>query len=374
MRIGILVPSIGAFGQKGFYNAQEIGLAKALDKLCDEIVVYRLTDFRNETKSEPIEGCKNAAYHLLPAKRIGSNGLPDLKQLDASLDVLIFFSDTQLCVPQVHRWAERNDIVLIPYIGVAESHSGNRMKKLAMDLLFRRNVAVYKKHRCAAKTPAVKAELMEMGISDVTVAPIGLDLSLLNADYLAADAGVLKQKYGYSSEDRVLLFIGRMTEEKQPLQMVRLFAQLYGRDPSYRLFMVGTGELCEQVSSEVERLGLSDCVQMRDRIPNRDIWELYRIADCFVNLNRQEIFGMAILEAMYYGCKVVAWEAPGPSFIIEDGMSGCLADSDEEMIDKVFGCSISAEEACRRVKNHFTWTRTADIVLCLCVRDCCIRY
>lgn len=26
------------------------------------------------------------------------------------------------------------------------------------------------------------------------------------------------------------------------------------------------------------------------------------MADSFVNLNQQEIFGMAILEAMYYGC------------------------------------------------------------------------
>ena len=33
MRIGLLITSIGNFGQKGFYNAQEIGLAKELDRL-----------------------------------------------------------------------------------------------------------------------------------------------------------------------------------------------------------------------------------------------------------------------------------------------------------------------------------------------------
>lgn len=33
---------------------------------------------------------------------------------------------------------------------------------------------------------------------------------------------------------------------------------------------------------------------------------------------------MAILEAMYYGCKVVAWDAPGPNLIIENGKSGWL--------------------------------------------------
>ena len=38
MCIGLLITSIGNFGQKGFYNAQEIGLAKELDKLFDEVI------------------------------------------------------------------------------------------------------------------------------------------------------------------------------------------------------------------------------------------------------------------------------------------------------------------------------------------------
>ncbi len=32
MRVGLLVTSIGNFGQRGFYNAQEIGLVKEMDK------------------------------------------------------------------------------------------------------------------------------------------------------------------------------------------------------------------------------------------------------------------------------------------------------------------------------------------------------
>ena len=42
MKIGLLITSIGSFGKKGYYNAQEIGLAKALDSLVDEVRVYKL--------------------------------------------------------------------------------------------------------------------------------------------------------------------------------------------------------------------------------------------------------------------------------------------------------------------------------------------
>ena len=80
------------------------------------------------------------------------------------------------------------------------------------------------------------------------------------------------------------------------------------------------------------------------------------------NLNRQEIFGMAILEAMYYGCKVVAWHAPGPDFIIEDGVSGCLVNDDRELINKVFDEQDFSQSAHRRICDKFTWESTARTI------------
>ena len=94
---------------------------------------------------------------------------------------------------------------------------------------------------------------------------------------------------------------------------------------------------------------------MVERIPNSVIWELYRLADSFVNLNQQEIFGMAILEAMYYGCKVVAWNAPGPNLIIESGKSGWLAKSNEEVIEKIIDKTDVSIEAHHRAFRDFTW-------------------
>lgn len=363
MRVGVLVPSIGQFGDRLFYNAQEIGLAKALDGFCEEVKVYRLVDISCEASVEQLEGCRNAHIQFIPSKRIGSNGLLDLSLLDKTLDALVFFSDTQFLVPAVCRWARKNNVAVVPYIGVTRSHSTSKLKRTVMDLLSGRNVAVYKKLHCAVKTPAVQKDLEKLGVGAVTVTPVGLDLSLLKQDYMDTDISGLKQKYGYTPEEKVLLFIGRMTEEKQPLRMIDLFDRLHRRDSGYKLLMVGTGELRSAVDNAIADRRLSDAVQMIDRIPNKDIWELYRIADSFVNLNRQEIFGMAILEAMYYGCKVVAWEAPGPSFIIENGVSGCLADSEEGILKAIAEDTILPEAAHRRILDHFTWDRTAEKLL-----------
>lgn len=363
MRIGILVLSIGNFGQKGFYNTQEIGLAKAMDSLFDEIKVYKLVAMNQKQSVETIEGCKHSTIVCVPAKSIGNNGIIGTKVLDPTLDALVCFSDTQFYLPKVFRWAQKNQVKLLPYIGVIESHSNNKLKKILVDFMFGRNIRVYKKCHCLVKTPNVKENLEKLGVKKISVTPVGLDLSLLQSDYMNFDVFHLKQKYGYSNDDKVLLFVGRLIEEKQPLRMISIFNSIAKNDEQYKLLMVGNGELKEQVNEQIAKYDLAHKVKLIEKIPNKDIWELYRFADTFVNLNQQEIFGMAILEAMYYGCKVVAWEAPGPSFIIEDGMSGWLVSSEEQAIEKIKDNIDVIKNAHKRICEKFTWSSTAEKIL-----------
>ncbi|MDO5424822.1 MAG: glycosyltransferase family 4 protein [Eubacteriales bacterium] len=362
MKIGIMVLSIGSFGKKGFYNLQEIGLAKAMDALCDETKVYKLVPMSEEGKEEHIEGTRHAFIRSLPSKRVGTNGVPDMELLERDLDALICFSDTQLMLPKVYRWAKKYHIPLFPYIGVVESHSTNPLKKAVIDMLFLRNVAVYRKCHCFVKTLSVRERLTRAGVQGVTVVPVGLDSDLLHADYEHVCVSKLKKKYGYREADKVLLFIGRLIDEKQPVKMIDILAEIRQKDASYKLLMVGTGELKDAVEARIQKLGVQDDVQMVERIPNSDIWELYRFADALVNLNQQEIFGMAILEAMYYGCKVVAWNAPGPNLIVESGVSGWIASNEKGIIAGIIDDKKMQEDAHLRIVEHFLWKNAAEKV------------
>lgn len=71
---------------------------------------------------------------------------------------------------------------------------------------------------------------------------------------------------------------------------------------------------------------------------------------------------MALLEAMFYGCKVVAWTAPGPEFIIENGKSGYLAKSKDDIIEKITDDKIFSYAAHERVISNFTWKKTSEIM------------
>lgn len=360
MRIGLLITSIGNFGQKGFYNAQEIGLAKELDKLFDEVIVYKAVP-RNEKNSKSIiDGCSRSFLHQIPVKSKGINGIWNCNVMDNTLDALVYFSDTQLAVLGVYKWCCKNNIRMYPYIGVVESHSTSVVKKLIINAMFKRNIAVYKKCTCFVKNPTVVEKLTEAGVKNTVLTPVGLDISLLHTDYENISIAELKVKYGFCPDDKILLFIGRLTNEKQPIRMIDILSEIRKMDQSYKLLMVGTGELKSAVEEKIKGLDLSEYVQMIDRIPNSEIWELYRIADSFINLNQQEIFGMAILEAMYYGCKVVAWKAPGPKLIIENNISGYLVESNEDVIKEIGNKDVAAEKVHDRVVNNFTWKNTAE--------------
>ena len=363
MRIGLLITSIGNFGQKGFYNAQEIGLAKELDKLFDEVIVYKAVPDSQTQQVENIKGCVHSVLYQIPVRSKGINGIWDCNIMDGSIDALVCFSDTQLSVPEVYRWCKKNDVALFPYIGVVESHSTSRFKKMIIDTLFRRNINVYKKCTCFVKTPTVEKKLSSLGIKNTEVIPVGLDVSLLKEGYEDTSLTELKRKYGYSEKDKVLLFIGRLIDEKQPIKMIEIFSEVRKKDDCYKLLMVGKGELKHAVEDKINELGLADSVQMIAQIPNSDIWELYRFADAFVNLNQQEIFGMAILEAMYYGCKVVAWNAPGPNLIIENGKSGWLVKNTQEVIEKILNSENIKDEAHKRIAGEFTWESSAKKIL-----------
>ncbi len=360
MRVGLLITSIGNFGKNGYYNAQEIGLAKELDKLVDEVIIYKLVTKTQKDSVKQIQKCRHVVVKTISAKNYGVNGILDVKILDKTLNALVYFSDTQMCVPKVYRWAMKNNIKLFPYIGVIKSHSRNFLKRLMIDGLATRNLAVYKLCYCFAKTPAVEQELINKGIKNTSLTPVGLDSDLLKVNFKNTDKITLKHKYGFQANDKIILFVGRMTEEKEPLKMLDLISKLNYRDNRYKLLMVGTGPLKKIVADKIKDMGLSGVVSTIESIPNKDMWELYRFADCFVNLNKQEIFGMSILESMYYGCKVVAWHAPGPDFIIEDGVSGYLVNNDDEIITVIQNGKLESKNIIKRIKDNFLWGTTAN--------------
>lgn len=345
-----------------YYNSQAEGIAKALAAMGHELSVYHLIPDMDRDEEIVQKGGIRAVY--LKCHHMGKHAFVNTGRLNKEVSCYLTASDNYLFLGRFYRWCENNHILCVPYIGVVHSNNASVWKRFIVDI-FCNNVKYYKKMPTIVKTPMLAEELRQKGAKEIYMVPVGLDKTLLKEDYLNYGRDVLKESHGFSQKDRVVLFVGRMTAEKQPVKMIDIFYKVYQMDDSFRLLMVGQGELAGDVRARISAYGLTRQVTIYDRVPNDRMWELYRLSECFVNLNTHEIFGMAILEAMYYENIVIALNAPGPSLIIENGVSGYNCDCEEEVMEKVMSHDrLRIGEAGRkRVVDNFMWDNLAKEIL-----------
>lgn len=368
MSIGIFIPFIGNFGAKGFYNSQEVGLAKELSKH-DNVIIFKLVSNADSIKTEKIND--RCSINYIPAKNLGINGLIyDFSIINPKeISKLVCFSDTQIIVNRLYKYCNKNNIEFIPYIGVLESNSHNKYIKQFMKIFTKININIYKKcNKVMAKTPNIVQQLQKKEVKNILLSPVGLDFDLMKKDFENYDAISMKRKLGYDESDKIILFIGRLEQLKNPLFAIEILKNILLKDSSYKMIIIGNGSLKNNVINEISN-GLKDKIQFIEKINNEDIWEYYKISNCFINLNKDEIFGMAILESMYYKCPVIAVKAPGPNYIISNSDVGVLVDSlDKEIIteiilDKDKKLDYIKEEASEYIKKNFSWRICAENIL-----------
>ena len=366
MKIGILSTISNDFGRKGFYQGQEAGLAKCLAGRGHSVIIYKRVAYDKKAETEMLGDDIEIRY--IPIRNFGIHGLFPVSNLDTDLDALLMFSDTQLCTPAVYRFCKNHDIAFIPYAGIAHSAQKNLKSKLIMDPLFKMTtLKVYKQVPVVVKTPSVKDELEKMGVAHCTVAPVGLDTNALNMDFRSADRDEIRKDFGYSKDDIVVSFIGRMKTEKKPITAVELFLDAARQDPghNYKLLMVGEGYLLDDVRNKIKSCQLEHQTQVIPRVPYDEMWKIHYASDFFINLCEREIFGMALAEAVFYESSVAAVHAAGPDEILPGLEGHKLCSSNEEIVQWITGGKpdqSALRKSSDELISRYTWNHLADEV------------
>ena len=148
-----------------------------------------------------------------------------------------------------------------------------------------------------------------------------------------AQAIMEKQAADENTYDYDMIYVGRLTYQKDPQRLMRLCARLKEKKPDLKVAMVGTGELLEEVQALCAELGIRDNVQFLGFQSNPI--KMVHDTKAMILTSRWEGAPMCALEAMCLGTPIVSTPSDGMKDIVEDGVSGYLTDDDEVMAEKL---------------------------------------
>jgi 1,2-diacylglycerol 3-alpha-glucosyltransferase len=363
MKIAIVVPIMGNFGKRGFYHSQEIGLGKELARKGNAVTVYKCVSQKHYKKIE-MEIHGNLKIMYIPTRSIGTHGLFKPSLIEKNTDTVFVFSDTQLITKRLYNYCKKNKIKFIPYIGIAHSFKKNIKSKI-MDIVFRlMTLKVYRKVKVFAKTNTAMNELKSLGVNDCVVAPVGLDFESLKGNFENFSRSVLRKKWGFNKNDVIISFIARLYPEKKPLELIEIFENVTIKNK--KLLIVGEGPLKYEIERRLLEKGLDKEITIIPRVKYDEIWEIHYISDYFLNLRSDEIFGMAMMEAIFYKSCVLAISAPGPDTILCNMKSHKLCKSIHEIINLINKQNINESlliEDQQFLKKNFSWESCAELIL-----------
>jgi len=177
--------------------------------------------------------------------------------------------------------------------------------------------------RIVAVAEAVRDETINLfGVlpDRVTTIPRGIDPErLAPAKARSRSRGEL----GIQADAAVVLSLGALSWEKDPLTHLEVSARLAGSHPSLVHVFAGEGPMRASLEAEVRRRGLGDRVRILGA--RSDVAELLDASDVILLASRQEGMPGCLIEAGMVGVPAVAYDVAGVSEVVVDEETGLLA-------------------------------------------------
>jgi len=166
-----------------------------------------------------------------------------------------------------------------------------------------------------APTPALAAEMRRLrGDDHVSLWSRGVDRARFDP---ARRDNNWRRAHGWSDDDAVVLFFGRLVLEKGVGDFIAIVRKLQEDGHAVRPLIVGAGPAA----------GLFDALPgavMTGHLDGAELAQAVASADILLNPSTSEAFGNVVLEAMAAGLAVVSAAAPSAKALIDQGRTGLL--------------------------------------------------
>ncbi len=145
-----------------------------------------------------------------------------------------------------------------------------------------------------------------------------IDIEYLNSLYVKK-----QKKYD-------IIFIGRLTEQKDPLRFINIIKQIHEQNNQLKVVMIGDGNLMPDVLAEIRKNSLDNVI---DALGFKDNpFEYILKSKIMFMTSKWEGFGLVVVEALSMHVPVACTRVGGMPELISE-KSGQVCDNDKDFID-----------------------------------------
>lgn len=366
-RIALIRSASSAVSKSG-YNIQEIGMAKELAKRGVKVDVFLISD-KDKTYSEQT-GYNNLVtiYWLNGIKIPGQQGY--YKDLNRILDLHQYnliqtLDDSQITTVLTSIYCKKHNIKFVLWQGMYENYPEKykRVIQYVFDWTLLRILRKNTKY-CIAKTYSAKRYLEAKKFTNIDVIPVGLETE----NFCCESSIDYRKKLNIEADKKILLYVGKVEDRRKPLFCMDVYERVKKDFYNCCMVYVGKGPMLDQVHEYAKGKSLKD-VYFIDQIPQNELPSLYEESSIFILPTRYEIFGMVLLEAMFFGVPVITYKAAGPVDVISNDVDGIvMSDFDADLWSKKIiyhlskgDCSIMGDKGKKKIVRNYVWPVVAEI-------------
>lgn len=218
------------------------------------------------------------------------------------------------------------------YIPMAKFISPNVIQK-TMKIFYKRFnalIAVSSKARNLTKSKKMLPKMPSV------IIPNAIDDSKFVQKHLTAqEKQEIRSKYGIKNTDVLLLFLGRLAEEKRVFELLTICKNVVKKCGNCKVMFVGNGpayigmtNICTKEISEGK-------IIFTGFVEWEKVHNFYESADIFITASLSEMHSMTILEAELSSLPIVTRKDDSYIDSIFDNENGYLCNTDEEMEEKI---------------------------------------
>jgi len=161
-----------------------------------------------------------------------------------------------------------------------------------------------------------------------------------------------KNRHGLENK-KIILSLGRLVKRKGQEKIIRLMPKVLQSVPNAVFVVAGGGPEKEDLESLAKSFGISGQVMFLGKIKDSELPDIYNMCDIFIapslpSKEDWEGFGMVCLEAAYFGKPVIVTNVGGLPEAVEDGITGYVVQSDDELLEKIL-VLLKDEESARKM-------------------------